>query len=497
MLDGLTVAVALTALLAGLTGAFSPCGFSMVDTIGSALGDIRRSITLLACLTFTIGAVLGGVLTFGGLALVGRLVGNQSSSLGTALGALIALTAAIADWRGVRIAPQIRRQVPERWRWQLPLPLACGLYGVLLGLGFTTFVLSFAVWALAGVSVALGSLPVGLVVGLAFGIGRALPVVWMAPGLRGGNGATRLEAMAAEPRLWLGLRRLDALGLLLCALLMSGTVANAFSVPAATDPSTSGGLLAWQMIGGPGVLRLPSGQQTSLPGTFPALGESVVAWQSNGQITVANLATLTPKLTLPAINVNALAVSDSWVVYRNQSGQGDDNLIAVSLANPVMRRYVAGPRPPGQLGRPALDGATVVFTIDTQRATAITSVNLATDQRQTLRSSNQGVALANPSLLDGKLLYERTDRCAQELRLGSVSNRRHDRVLLSLSSTVQRDPGYEPGYEANWNAASLCPNRPAGLGGRKRLGPAALSPSVAYVSETSGAGQSRIVSVSH
>ena len=38
----------------------------------------------------------------------------------------------------------------------MPVPLAAGLYGVLLGLGFTTFILTFAVWALAGISVALG-----------------------------------------------------------------------------------------------------------------------------------------------------------------------------------------------------------------------------------------------------------------------------------------------------------------------------------------------------
>ena len=38
----------------------------------------------------------------------------------------------------------------------MPMPVAAGLYGILLGLGFTTFVLSFGVWALAGISVALG-----------------------------------------------------------------------------------------------------------------------------------------------------------------------------------------------------------------------------------------------------------------------------------------------------------------------------------------------------
>ena len=41
-----------------------------------------------------------------------------------------------------------------------------GLYGVLLGLGFTTFILTFAVWALAGISVALGDPQLGLLIGL-------------------------------------------------------------------------------------------------------------------------------------------------------------------------------------------------------------------------------------------------------------------------------------------------------------------------------------------
>ena len=54
----------------------------------------------------------------------------------------------------------------------MPLPLACGLYGLLLGLGFTTFVLSFAVWALAGISFAGDSVALGIViVVIAAGVG--------------------------------------------------------------------------------------------------------------------------------------------------------------------------------------------------------------------------------------------------------------------------------------------------------------------------------------
>src|SRR3712207_9561089 len=62
----------------------------------------------------------------------------------------VAFLAAIAEARGRRIAPQIRRQLPEHWRRIMPMPVAAALYGILLGLGFTTFVLTFGVWALAG-----------------------------------------------------------------------------------------------------------------------------------------------------------------------------------------------------------------------------------------------------------------------------------------------------------------------------------------------------------
>ena len=63
----------------------------------------------------------------------------------------------------------------------MPMPLAGALYGVLLGMGFTTFVLSFGVWALAGISLAVGDPAIGAIVGLCFGLGRAIPVVALAP----------------------------------------------------------------------------------------------------------------------------------------------------------------------------------------------------------------------------------------------------------------------------------------------------------------------------
>jgi hypothetical protein len=511
VLSGLAVCAALTALVAGITGAWSPCGFSMVETIGSALGDARRGATLLASATFALGTVLGGVVTFGGLALLGQLAGHGFTGLREGLGAALALAAAIADWRGVKIAPQIRRQVPERWRWTLPLPLACALYGVLLGLGFTTFVLAFAVWALAGISFAAGDPLLGIAVGVAFGAGRALPVLWMAPGLRGGRGARRLDEMAVEPRLWLGLRRLDALGLGLCALALVGASASAATRPStssktrprsatriasATDPSAAGTALAWQQIGGDGELSF-AGTTRALPGVHPALGGSEIAWTTATGIVVADRATLVPKLAIAAAGVSALAVSDDWLVYRDADAQGAESLIGVPLTAPTQRRYIFGARLAGEIGRPALDGARVVFTVDTPARSALELLDLqGAAAPRVLQAASRDALLLNPSLLGGTLLFERVTRCAQQLLLGVSSGRGRTRALLSLSSTVARDHGYQQGFTHAYNTASLCRKRSAGRGGTEQLGATALSPSAAYVAEIgAAASDARILGV--
>src|SRR5947207_6608539 len=153
-MSALELSLVAAALVIGLTGAWSPCGFSMVETIGLAGDEERRGTTLAACATFAPGAVVGGVATFGLLALLGYAIHGAGGRVAYLVAAVIAVAAAVAEARGVRIAPQIRRQLPEGWRWTMPLPIAAALYGVLLGLGFTTFVLTFGVWALAGISLA-------------------------------------------------------------------------------------------------------------------------------------------------------------------------------------------------------------------------------------------------------------------------------------------------------------------------------------------------------
>jgi hypothetical protein len=207
----------IAAAAAGVTGAWSPCGFSMVETLAPQGYAGRLRTTLAACVTFSVGALAGGAATFGGLALLGEALGAGGGAA-LAVAAAVALAAAGGEARGVRIVPQVRRQVPESWRRRLPVPLAAGLYGVLLGLGFTTFILTFAVWALAGASIALGNPSLGLAIGLAFGAGRLLPVVVLAPAAATEAGAALHAAMAERPRILRSLRAVDAVALAACSV---------------------------------------------------------------------------------------------------------------------------------------------------------------------------------------------------------------------------------------------------------------------------------------
>ncbi len=188
----------------------------MVDSLAEA----RPGRGLAARGGFALGALAGGAITFGGLALAGLAL--QGSPAAAVAAAGVAATAAVLEALGVAVVPRIRRQVPERWRREMPLPAAAALYGGLLGLGFTTFVMTWAVWALAAVCLLLGAPAVGIAAGLAFGAGRAIPVIAMSA-RRSGAGGDAMARMITGPRPLMRARRADAA--LLAALALAIAVA--------------------------------------------------------------------------------------------------------------------------------------------------------------------------------------------------------------------------------------------------------------------------------
>jgi hypothetical protein len=435
----LTVALVTVAAVAGVTGSWSPCGFSMIETIGRP-----RTRVLASCATFALGALAGGVVTFGAVALVGALVRQVAADWVMLTAAALAGAAAVAELRGVSIAPQIRRQVPQQWRGTLPLPLAAALYGVLLGLAFTTFVLTFAVWALAAATFAVGRPQLGVVVGLAFGSGRALPIVTIAPLVYRRAGIRLLASMAERPFLLRAFRLADAVALTFAsAALVVGRAGAATTLGSGTDPSVAGATVVWTTSAGGVEVTEGQAGRTSVP-THAVVGGSLIAWREADVVHVADAADLTPIVDVTVPGVDGLAVSDQWLVTRSPSARGD-MLVARPIDAPTEVKTIAAARRPSQLGRPALDGDLVVFHVATPRGSRILEYNLATSKVHVLRQTSSAL-LTNPSLLAGRLLYVRQTDLAQLLELGGGWPGAADRVLYQLGTPAPHDSGHEPGY---------------------------------------------------
>jgi hypothetical protein len=442
LLGPLEIALILAALLIGATGTFSPCGLSVIETFGPGGHTGGRRTTLAACATFLPGSVIGGVLTFGSLAMLGGLVhgvGDRPAVLGAAA---LAGVAAVLDARGTRIVPQIRRQLPEHWRRLMPMPLAAALYGVLLGIGFTTFVLSFGVWALAGISLAIGDPWLGLLLGLSFGVGRAIPIVVLAPLAGEPPGIRARELMCERPSVYLGLRRSDAAALALVALALvvvpvSAGAADDVAVNA-TDPSATEDALAFESVSGAGVLR-SGGVDTGLPGGDPAIGGSYVATLLDDDVVrLLSRFTLQPVAEIEAPGADALAVSDFWLAFRAPLPGGGDGMFARSIRNPGIPGPVQTLNTVGggsQFSPPSLDGATLLYGVATPIGSSIVEHVLGINSTRTLVSSGR-LLLFDPAIRGDDFVYTRTDARHSRLMLAARGGRGPGKVLLKVRRAI-------------------------------------------------------------
>ena len=439
-MDAIEITLAAAALVIGLTGTWSPCGFSMIGTIGPTGHVGGRRTTLAASATFVLGAVVGGVVTFGILSALGGLLHGASGGAAYLIAAAIAVAAAVAELRGAPIVPQLRRQLPEHWRRLMPMPLAAGLYGILLGLGFTTFVLSFGVWALAGIAVAVGELHAGLAIGIAFGIGRAAPIVLIAPIADKPIGIRAVELMALRPSIYRGFRFGDGLALLAAAaaLAVGGTAdaAKTFA-PRGADPSARAGAVAFEVPGTGGVID-EGGARRELPGSDPAISDSYVAVAAGPGIRILDRESLAEVGTVAADGADAIALSDQWLAYRTRR-DGRDSIIVVPISQPAgspdatqagavqtgSKRRVAKAKRPSQLGRPAVDGSDVVFAVSHPRSNKIVWRDLGSGTGKVVLR-DRTAALQNPSLRNRRLLYVRIDRKRQTLRLRPLSGTKQE-----------------------------------------------------------------------
>jgi hypothetical protein len=181
------LAVALvTATVAALRGMWSPCGLSMLSSINPVSESARGNRFRFTALWYLGGALVGGGVLGTGLAVaasgVGRL--HPSATVVWAVVLAAALMAAASDGAVFgRSLPDHPRQVDERWLVRYRRWIYAGGYGVQIGTGFATYIMTAGVHLTAVLAVLTGSPVQAAAIGVLFGGIRGL-TIFVASGAR-------------------------------------------------------------------------------------------------------------------------------------------------------------------------------------------------------------------------------------------------------------------------------------------------------------------------
>jgi hypothetical protein len=151
---------------------------------------------------YVAGSVAGGLVAGATAGALGAAIEPFGRGAALVVVAAAALAAAAVDavLRG-RPLPGPSRQVNEEWLHRYRRWVYGGGFGIQLGLGVATVVTTAGVYAVLVIAAATGSVALGAVVGAAFGLARALPVIL----------AGRVRSTDALMQMDAGLRRLQPL----------------------------------------------------------------------------------------------------------------------------------------------------------------------------------------------------------------------------------------------------------------------------------------------
>jgi len=197
MTGWLVPALALVTVAAAARGTWSPCGLSMISAINPISERSRGNRYWLTTLWFIAGAVAGGA----GLGLVGALLALAARPLAGhplpvgALAAACCLVALAGDLRLVRL-PIHPRQVNELWLMRYRRWLYAAGFGVQIGSGFATYIMTAATYAVPALAGLTGSPALAFGTGLLFGLVRGSAVLLSAR-CRTGEALRRLHAWLA------------------------------------------------------------------------------------------------------------------------------------------------------------------------------------------------------------------------------------------------------------------------------------------------------------
>lgn len=217
MTGWLVVVLFATAVTAGIRGTWSPCGLSMVSAINPLSERSRGNRYWLTTLWFIAGALAGGAALGAGSAMLAFVLRPLADRPALILAAAACLVALAADRRvaGFRL-PVHPRQVNELWLMRYRRWLYAAGFGLQIGVGFATYVMTAATYLVVVLAALAGSPALALQAGLLFGLVRGLAVLL----------SSRCRSAAALRRLHAWLSRLEPASLrLVMAAELAGAVA--------------------------------------------------------------------------------------------------------------------------------------------------------------------------------------------------------------------------------------------------------------------------------
>jgi hypothetical protein len=406
----------------------------MVETFTPAVCGGRRR-QWLALAGFAVGAVVAS-------ALVGAALGAAGSLLGTELAFVVAGFALLAAARESGILrlplPQLRRQVPERWRAELPLPVWSLGYGIGLGVGFLTFQPVATFWVACAAAVALGKpLAAGLCFA-AYGAGRALMAAWPRRGQPDATAA--VESLARRRRLLLfG----NVAALLICAGLLAAAPAAGAAIQVQAlgpglDPAVtasvvgrarmdSGSSIVLVEPHGEAPIAVPGGAAPSVDGDLlaydDAQGVKVINWRTRDLVVRINGEVAKPALDWPLLayvrtdsSYKRLVLAD----YTDPASPTEREIVRISAAN--------------DLGRPSLRAGRIAWHKVSAGSSRIYAQVLA-NGRRTLIARSAVVVLANPSITASRIVWVRQGADSCSLRTRRWDSRAEKRIYRTTRTT--------------------------------------------------------------
>lgn len=179
-MTALLIVALVTAVAAAARGMWSPCGLSMLSSLNPVSERTRGNRFWVTVGWYVAGASAGGAALGAGCAVAaaGYARMHLSSTWTWSLALAGAVVAVLSDSaltpRSLPIHP---RQVDERWLARYRRWIYAGGYGVQIGSGFATYIMTAAVYLTALLAVLTARPAPAFAIGLTFGVVRGLGIL--------------------------------------------------------------------------------------------------------------------------------------------------------------------------------------------------------------------------------------------------------------------------------------------------------------------------------